>query len=126
VLHVPIAGRTPGAAGTLWQTDLVVSNLSHRGEALSAVVRYTESGSRLTREMPLSLAARETVVLRDVLQSGFGLETSVGSIRIEAAAGDYLGADARVYNVALSGAEYGQTVPALPFSALVFTPISSG
>jgi minor extracellular serine protease Vpr len=76
------AGRVHGALGTLFTSDLAITNGSSGPRTVD--VSLIASGiAPPTSPSPIPLAAGQTIVLRDVLQSAFGFATdAVAGIRI--------------------------------------------
>jgi len=120
-LIIPVAGRTPGAGGTFWQTDLVLTNLSPEYNGLKVTVETWIDGEHLSFEV--NVPANGTITLEDVLRTRFGRETGIGLLRISNALPDaQLTARARVYTTG----DVGQSVPALPFAALAQESVIPG
>lgn len=117
-LLIPIAGRTAGALGSQWKTDLFVSNASGEGEGTSvAIVFVNQNGTETV--VNATLAPRETRAFPDAIRNAFLQESATGMIRIVASSGDALvTARARIYNTGAGRGEYGQTVQAEPLSKL--------
>jgi hypothetical protein len=115
-LFIPVAGRTPGAAGTFWQTDLVITNHSPEYAKLPVHVEFSSDGSR--ESLDVEVVSGSSVVLEDFVRTRLGREAALGTIRITSDRPDaQLTAHAVVYNT--SAAEpLGQTVQGLPVSAL--------
>lgn len=111
---VPVAGRTPGAHGSVWRTDLTITNVSPLASA-NVVITFSESDDEqfTTR----TLGPRQTVVLEDVLFSTFSADDTAGIIRITSP-GAKLTANARIYNTGSAQGEFGQGVQALPVDGL--------
>lgn len=121
---VPIAGRTTGAVGSRWQTDLVITNLEPQAVPL-VLTFYGPDDQRVFTT--LSLAGRGTVVLDDVLAKTFQLPAGLGMIRVSSAReGARVTARAYVLNRGGAGGEYGQGVPAMPVDALTNDHVLSG
>jgi hypothetical protein len=118
-LLVPVAGRTPGALGSEWRTDLYITNADRRSAAPTQSVNIV-FGQRITTA---SVPPRATIVLKDI-------EGAVGSIRIVSQSPlARITARARIYNVGSPQGEYGQTAQALPVTSLsreTFLPGLSG
>lgn len=108
-LYIPAAAHSPGAAGTVWRTDLEV--MAGGGEAASFTVELLEQ--RHNNSSPLSaafsLAAGESLRLGDVVGEVFGFEGS-GALRLTATEGSVL-ATSRTYNDSAAGT-FGQFIPA--------------
>lgn len=123
-LFVPIAGRTPGAAGTFWQTDLVITSLSPEYEQLRVRVDFYANGAH--ESFDVDVMSGRSVVIEDFVRTRLGRETALGTIHISAAQSDaQLKAEAVVHNV--GGEEpLGQTVNALPLESLQTRALIAG
>jgi hypothetical protein len=115
-LFIPAAGRIPGASGTFWQTDLVITSLSPEYELLRVRVDFYANGGRETFDV--DVPSGEHVVLEDFVRTKLGRDSAFGTIHLSAAQSDaQLKAEAIIHNV--GGAEpLGQTVNALPVASL--------
>lgn len=114
-LLLPVAGRTPGVNGTLWRTDLYISNADRRSAAPGEMVSIIYGQQVLHAQVP----PRATVVLKDVMLSGFGKEQAIGPVRITSQSpAARITARARIYNAGSPQGQYGQTVQALPVHTL--------
>ncbi|HEU5163524.1 MAG TPA: hypothetical protein VFV54_10290, partial [Thermoanaerobaculia bacterium] len=112
-LTVPAIGRTAGAAGTYWRSDVSIFN--PHGSAMTLALRYLPSGSdnRWAGARSVSIAAGRTVVLRDVL-SWFGISTGTGALRITwsgTAAGPVV--TTRTFTTRADGGTLGQSMEAI-------------
>lgn len=111
-LIIPVAGRTPGA-GTFWETDLVITNLSPEYNILKVTVETWIGNDRLAFDV--DVPALGTVTIEDFMRTRFGRDTGIGLVRISNALPDaQLAARARVHTIG----DVGQSVPALPMAAL--------
>lgn len=117
-LIIPVVGRTPGAFGSLWQTDLVVSNVAEEGPAVPVTITLTREGQPdMTRTR--DIGPQVNVVTRDILQATFELDVAVGMIRVSStSANARLAARARIYNVGSEAGEFGQSVQGFPITSL--------
>jgi hypothetical protein len=112
-LIIPVAGRTPGAGGTFWETDLVLTNLSPEYAGLIVKVETWIDGERLTFDV--EIPALGTVTIEDFLRTRFGRQTGVGIVRVSNALPDaQLAARARIHTTS----DVGQSVPGLPVASL--------
>src|SRR4028119_1790946 len=111
---VPIAGRTAGAHGTFWQTDLTVSNLSTVNETVPVTLSLTDDTGVVSSELRLS--AGETASLPDVILSVFRRESGIGTLRVTADAP--LLVRARIYTTHPVAGEFSQNVQGLPVESL--------
>ncbi len=106
---VPAVAHNPGAAGTLWRTDLAVLVPG----AVGARIRLDFAGPPGALSREIDLDGGELRVWRNVLESLFGLSpesTAQGAVQITAAVP--LVAAARTFNRTPDGS-FGQFVPAL-------------
>ena len=118
-LLIPIAGRTPGAFGSQWRTDLTVTNVSTHLEPSNVFLTFTRTDGVGETFISRTLNPAETVVLNDVIQNAFGSDRATGIIRITSPnVRARLTANARIYNAANPVGEFGQGVQALPVDAL--------
>jgi hypothetical protein len=115
---LPVVARGPGAAGSIWQTDIVITNVSTRQEQIDVAMSFRQ-GSSSSHLFTGQLAPRESLVFRDVLAETFGLESAHGYARIWTNFPNArLVAYARIYNVGSSAGEYGQNAVALEWSKM--------
>lgn len=115
---IPVVNRGPGAAGSVWRTEIVVSNISpdHVFPAPVTITLHRDGAAPLTIQMPFS--SKETLVIPDAVHDWFGLEQGGGIVRVTwDAPGALFAARARIYNVGGAG-EYGQEVPGLSLDEL--------
>lgn len=123
-LLVPIAGRTAGAHGSQWKTDLVLTNAALQGEPQTVEIFLIVDGV-LAQPVVALLQPRQTVILEDVIYRAFAKEQATGMILIAVREPRArLTARARIYN-----GGHGQTVPAMPLAKLskeAFIPGLSG
>lgn len=113
---IPGAGRGPGVAGSMWQTDVIIHNF--RTTPLSVEIGLVESGlSEEENFFPvmidgaatLTVAPGATRALTDLLRGHRGRDTALGALLI---GGDQpFAVTSRIYNVEAGGATIGQTVP---------------
>lgn len=117
-LLIPIVGRAPGAFGSDWRTDLVVTNAKRNGNPVPVIMMFTrENGSVAT--LHTTLAPRGSVYLKDAIQQFVGNETATGLITVFTESPDAkLTARARIYNVGSANGEFGQTAQGMPVTRL--------
>ncbi|HUR83685.1 MAG TPA: protease inhibitor I9 family protein [Thermoanaerobaculia bacterium] len=115
-LFIPLAGRTPGANGTFWQTDLVITNHSPEYSTLRVHIDFYPGDGH--EQFDVDVPAQSSIVVEDFVQTRLGHDAAIGTLRITSATTDaQLGAHAIVHNT--GGTEpLGQTVQALPVSSL--------
>ncbi|HEX6097096.1 MAG TPA: hypothetical protein VF432_12280 [Thermoanaerobaculia bacterium] len=120
---VPVAGRTNGAFGSQWQTDLVVTNLD--AEPVPLVLTYYGAGGERVFTTS-TLWGHGTISLEDVLFRAFRVSEGTGMIRVSSAReGARVTARAYVVNRGAES-EYGQGVPGVPVDALATEHVLSG
>jgi hypothetical protein len=107
-LMIPVVGRSPGAAGSDWRSDLVITNLGS-SEVLVGTLLHDERGLDLGQH---TLRPGQTVMIKDFLRTYFGRETSHGWLELTSQEDSVISASARIYNSA-SG-DFGTQVPAVP------------
>ncbi|HEU4520528.1 MAG TPA: hypothetical protein VFT12_00910 [Thermoanaerobaculia bacterium] len=114
-LILPVAGRTAGAYGSEWYTDLVITNLKPQAASVFVTFYPTTGGEAFTS---LTIGGWATLELRDVVGTGFE-QTGIGMLRVNSSTPDArLTARAYVYNRGGNAGEYGQAIPAVPADAL--------
>src|SRR5688572_5157469 len=100
---VPVVARTPGALGTNWYTDLVVTNLTRTGPFPTRVFIsfHTNDGQiGINRDLDIN----ESLVLTDVVNNTFNLDQAVGYVRITSPNSlARISARARVFNRGSAG-----------------------
>jgi len=113
-VFIPVAYRGNGANGSVWRTAMTVTNLSG-GELLpvrTTITLHRENADPLSISMPL--AQHEVISIPDALHDWFSLDDASGIVRVTWDEPDArIAANARIYNIAGSGGEYGQGVPAV-------------
>lgn len=109
---IPAAAHGPGADGSLWRTDLVLSSFSDGAEQVTiTLLPQGEDNSTPGDMTTVVVGAGETVVLEDVVAATFGHD-GTAAIRVEAA-GDRLVVTSRTYNLSDHGT-FGQSIPGVP------------
>jgi PKD repeat protein len=109
-LVLPAAGRAPGANGTYWRSDVTLYNA--RGTAAAVYLRFLAAGSdnRNAPFRPYSLAAGQTLVIRDVL-ADFGLSSGTGALQVfwlDGGSGPVV--TSRTYTTVSGGGTFGQSI----------------
>lgn len=128
-LLIPVAGRTAGASGSQWKTDLYLTNAARTGEPVSVQIFFLDAG-RINQPIVANLWPRQSANLTDVISTAFGKDQATGIILITTSEPDAkLTARARIYNTGNANGQYGQTVQAMPLTKLsreAFLPGLSG
>ncbi len=115
---IPMAGRVPGAFGSQWQTDLVITNVSRHGPNVPVTMVFSRTDG-IERVATTELAPRTSFISHDVVRELFGDANGMGMLRVVSSLPDAkLAARARVYNVGSGIGEFGQIIPALPLTKL--------
>lgn len=114
---VPVAGHTPGARGSMWQSDLVIHNF--QTTPVTIEIGLVESGFGIADNFSsvmvngaatVAVPAGATRLLSDLLRDHRGRASSIGALLV---GGDQPFALAsRVYDAAGTTATIGETVPA--------------
>lgn len=129
-IFIPATFRGNGANGTVWRTEIAVSNTTVRINNVPvpvAITLHRENAAPVTINMPLS--PMEVLSIPDALHSWFDVDEGGGIVRITwNDPNARIAARARVYNVSSAG-EYGQEVKAVTVDRMVsdvFLPGISG
>ena len=113
-LVLPGFGRTPGAFGSLWRTDLTLYNPN--AEKTDVTLRFVPNGEVVTaselREVTLTLAAHEIRAVPDALKALFHAESGLGALFITPEARKAISATGRTYTQSGSGT-YGYGMNAI-------------
>jgi hypothetical protein len=113
----PVVARDAGMHGTQWVTDLTVFNpMDHE---VSVVMVYYPSEQIGEEHMEtLDLDPGETILIEDVVSTGFGFVTSKGMLSLNVSPdfgvnpeGTVVHAVSRTYNTGGGEGTYGQTIP---------------
>jgi len=119
----PVVARGAGLGGTMWVTDLVVTNLMDAPVTVGISFFPANQDNLFDPTFPntLELEAGETMMAEDVLYNVFGVEEDKGGLVLLAdpnyipgnPEGAVICAVTRTYNVGSDLGTYGQTVPSL-------------
>jgi PKD repeat protein len=112
-MTIPVVGRSPGANGTFWRSDVTLFNPS--ASSLAVTLRFNGTNKSVT------IGGNDTVVLADIV-SQYGLTAANGALQISwtAAAGPVV--TSRTYT-SVDGGTYGQSIdPVAAFSSRMFVP----
>jgi len=121
----PILARTAGAGGTQWVSDLTVHNMVDAEVVVGVQFLEADIPNVFNPSFPdrFTLAARETLLVEDALNTLFGYETNIKGALIVTVdnqlvpgannpAGSEVLATSRTYNTGDPAGTFGQTVPA--------------
>lgn len=110
-ITVPAAGTGAGAQNSHWQSDVLLHNAAPRTIEFTASLHI---GTDVVGPKAISLAARNTTRLADVVKNTFGVEAGTGALVFELVDRDlkYLAVTSRTYNT-VAGLEFGQDIPAI-------------
>lgn len=113
-LVVPAAGTGPGANGSQWQTELTIHTAAPRPVTLALSLHQ---GSTVLGPVNVTLQARETLSIADVVKTKFNITSATGALVIEATDRDArtLAVTSRTANFSSAG-EFGQDIPAVNVS----------
>jgi PKD repeat protein len=122
-LTIPAIGRTAGAAGTYWRSDLALFN--PHSATMTVALRYLPAGSdnRWAGARSITIGPGRSLVVRDLL-NWFGISAGSGALGISwsgTPAGPIL--SARTYTTRADGGTLGQSMDAIPESR--FAPRSA-
>ncbi|HEX9985066.1 MAG TPA: hypothetical protein VGF69_17535 [Thermoanaerobaculia bacterium] len=107
LIVVPAAGTGPGANGSRWQTELTIHNTGS-SQADLLLTFHSQTGG--TSPKLLTVPARATVTLQDVVRTFFGKEVATGGILIGVPNEKRLAITSRTFNLSPAG-EFGQDIP---------------
>ena len=110
-LIIPAAASSTGAFGSVWKSEVTLHNTgTHAIDA--ALVFHDQAGAAQTATV--SVPAKQTVSIDDIVRTRFNRESSVGAIEINVADADInrLAVTSRTSNV-LGNSEFGQDIPAI-------------
>jgi len=104
-LVVPGFGRTAGAFGSLWRSDVTFDNPND--EPVKVTLRFIAAGDSVTasaaRVVQIQLAAHETRLVPDAAKELFGIEGGTGSLFIEPEGRASISATGRTYTQSSKG-----------------------
>ena len=107
---VPIVGRTPGASGSMWQTDLMITNFTVEYSSTPVTVEFFQGEDRASFE--LALRDQQTIVLEDFLQARLGRDAAVGMVRVSSSVAEArLHARAWIHDTAGDGGHFVEGLP---------------
>lgn len=107
---VPAAGTGPGANESSWESELTLHTAGPRAVTLS--IEYHQ-GTSVLGPAEVTLQARETLSISDIVRTRFGVESGTGALVINVADRDAqsVAVTSRTTNVSPAG-EFGQDVAA--------------
>ncbi|MFL6246602.1 MAG: PKD domain-containing protein [Thermoanaerobaculia bacterium] len=113
-LTIPVVGRTSGANGTFWRSDVTIFNTSPN--AITLTLRYNGAVKSVF------IGGSDTAVVDDVM-SEFGLTSSNGALKVEWSSSTGPVVTSRTYTSVATGGTYGQSIdPVAGFASRVFVP----
>jgi hypothetical protein len=118
---IPAVFRGPGAFGSDWRTEIVVSDLSPSNTfPFHTTISFHPTGISTPMTVDLLISQRETYAIHDALMEWFGVIQGNGIVRVTwDDPNGRITARGRIYNVS-TGGEFGQEVPGLPLESLQF------
>ncbi len=126
----PVVARGAGLSGTMWVTDLVVTNPMDEAITIGMQFLPERQDNLFDPAFPdrIELQPGETIIAEDVLSSMFGYDEDIKGVLALVCDPNYLignpdGATilavTRTYNVGSDLGTFGQTVPSLPLNVNV-------
>jgi hypothetical protein len=120
-IFIPVAYRGAGANGSVWRTEISVSNISTSVHALpirTTITLHRENFEPVSIEMPLS--PMEVLTIPDALHDWFSVEDGGGIVRVTWDETDArITARGRIYNLGSEAGQFGQGVPGVRVDNLV-------
>jgi hypothetical protein len=109
---VPAAGTGPGANLSKWQSELTLHSAAPR--PVTTAITFHQ-GTTVLGPVNVTLGARETLSIADIVKSKFGLDAGTGAIVITVDDRDlrHVAVTSRTFNSAPDGSEFGQDIPAV-------------
>ena len=110
-LVVPAAGTGPGASGSHWQSELTLHNAAPRAATLAITFHQ---GKTVLGPVEITLQARQTTSVADIVKTKFGVEAGTGAleINVDDRNARSLAVTSRTFNTSSTG-EFGQDIPAI-------------
>lgn len=110
-LIVPVAGTGPGANGSQWQSELTLHTAAPRPVTLSLTFHQN---STVLGPVSVTLQARETLSIADVVKTKFNLTSGNGALLIDLSDRDArsVAVTSRTFNTSATG-EFGQDIPSV-------------
>lgn len=113
-MTLPVVGRSPGANGTFWRSDVTLFNPN--AARLIVTLRYGSTAKNVI------LNSGETEVLADVLAQ-FGQTSGSGALQMSWSGENGPVVTSRTYTTVTSGGTYGQSIdPVAKFANQMFVP----
>jgi hypothetical protein len=108
---IPATGTGPGASGSQWQSELTLHNAAPRSATLALTFHQ---GTNVLGPVNVTIGARATESIADVVKSKFGVEAGTGAITIavDDRSARSLAVTSRTFNTSTTG-EFGQDIPAI-------------
>ena len=118
---IPAVFRGPGAFGSVWRTEIVLSNVSATSSfPVRSTVTFHPTGGGAPSSIEILTVPMETYAIHDAVFQWFSVAEGNGIVRVTwDDPNARITTRARIYNVS-SGGEFGQEVPGLPLDALQF------
>lgn len=116
---IPVAGTGPGANSSQWQTEVTLHNAG--ADPLLLTIAFHDATGK-TGSFDLTLGARETTSVQDIVASKFGKAQATGGLVITTneVLRQKLAVTSRTFNLSPTG-EFGQDIPALGASEALVT-----
>lgn len=117
-IFIPVAYRGPGANGSVWRTEIALSNISTLAVTSHATVEFYPTGVTTPMTIEILTSPKETYSLHDALLEWFGVIEGGGIVRVTCDEPDVrITTRARIYNVTTAG-EFGQGIPGVTLDDL--------
>jgi len=108
---IPAAGTGPGANDSRWQSELTLHNTSATPNTIGLTFH---DGSGAQAGDSVSLGARSTMTISDIVKTRFGRQAATGAIEVTVsdAMSDRVAITSRTFNSSPNG-QFGQDIPAV-------------
>jgi hypothetical protein len=110
--YIPASARAVGAENTYWVTDVAVTNFTSSSAVVNIAYLKKDRNNSSPVNISFAIESGEQLLLADVFDSLFGLDSGNGGLRITVSDQD-VKATSRTYNAAGAAGTYGQFIPAI-------------
>ncbi|MBI2215282.1 MAG: hypothetical protein HYU52_16655 [Acidobacteria bacterium] len=123
---LPVVGRSAGANGSFWKTDVFITNVWRTGPPVPVTIKLLRSGLP-AKAHSFEVSPLETVAMEDLILKTFGEETASGALLVSSDQnGARFSARARIFNSGNSMGEFAQSAQAVSVSRLPVESVLAG
>lgn len=111
---VPAVANLPGAAGTFWQSDVVIHNIGDSATSVRLLlfpeIRGGEPTFDAVTSEPIQVPALGQITISNVVQSEFGMPNKKGALSVISEDGSPVVVASRTYTFGQDGGSFGQEI----------------